>query len=120
MRARILLVRALLECRNAERAAEEFAQIPDDAVKDPSVRALAGCVAMSSGRYAEAILQFHLLTTENPDWADAWVNLAWANFMLEPEFNRESSVAYYRNALMRGAKRDPELERRLRIRIGEN
>ena len=116
--ARVLLARALMECRNAQRAAAELSALPESANSDPAVRSLRAATAISQGRFPEAILQLHLLVSENPAWADAWTDLAWAYFLMDPEANRISSISYYRNALTRGARRDQELERRLRVKIG--
>ena len=116
--ARVLLVRALMECRNVQRAAAELSALPESANSDPAVRSLRAATAISQGRFPEAILQLHLLVSENPAWADAWTDLAWAYFLMDPEANRISSISYYRNALTRGARRDQELERRLRVKIG--
>ncbi len=114
---RTLLARAFLECRNPTRAGDELAALPESASADPAVRSLRAALATARGKYAEAILQLHLLVSENPNWADAYVDLAWAHFLLDPAANRAAAVSYYETALSRGAGRDPALERALRVKI---
>ena len=117
---RTLLARAYLECHNPARAEDELAALPESAAAEPAVQSLRAALAIARGRYAEAILQLHLLVSENPNWADAYVDLSWAHFLLDPSANRTAAISYYESALSRGASRDPALERALRVKIDDD
>lgn len=119
LKARLLLARALLECRNYPRAKETLDAIPAFADSDPSVRTLRAAACLASGRPQEALLQLDQLISEHPDWSDAYVDCAYVMFLIDPKGNREDAIAYYRNGLSFGARRDARLERQLGIRVGE-
>lgn len=116
---RVLFVRALLACNNYARAAEEARAIPESAAFDPAVLSLRAAVAVSQNDLMEAQRQLDLLVTKYPDFSDAYVDFAYITFLSDPQSRemRDTAVVYYKQALMRGAKRDPRLEEELGIRV---
>lgn len=116
---RVLFVRALLACNNYARAAEEAKSIPESAEFDPAVLSLRAAVAVAQDNLMEAQRQLDLLVTKYPDFSDAYVDFAYVTFLSDPRSRevRDTAVVYYKQALMRGAKRDPRLEEELGIRV---
>lgn len=116
---RVLFVRALLACNNYARAAEEAKAIPASAAFDPAVLSLRAAVAVAQNDLMEAQRQLDLLVTKYPDFSDAYVDFAYVTFLSDPQSRevRDTAVVYYKQALMRGAKRDPRLEEELGIRV---
>jgi len=116
---RVLFVRALLACNNYARAAEEAKAIPASAAFDPAVLSMRAAVAVAQDNLMEAQRQLDLLVTKYPDFSDAYVDFAYVTFLSDPRSReaRDTAVVYYKQALMRGAKRDPRLEEELGIRV---
>ena len=116
---RVLFVRALLACNNYARAAEEARAIPSSASFDPAVLSMRAAVAVAQENLMEAQRQLDLLVTKYPDYSDAYVDFAYVTFLSDPRSRqaRDTAVIYYKQALMRGAKRDPRLEEELGIRV---
>ena len=57
------------------------------------------------------------LVREYPRYADAYVNLAYVRFAMNPAENRDEAILYYRHGLTLGAARDPRLELELRLDV---
>ena len=118
-RARVLLVRALVELGNYARAEAELAAAARQAPSDPAVRSLGTAVAVARGNVMEAQRQLDLLVREHREYSDAYVDFAYVTFLsapTDPE-TRKLAVSYYKTALERGAARDPRLEAELGVRV---
>jgi len=100
---RLLLVRALIEVRNYNRANAELREIMDGAEKiTPFMRSLASTLAFQKGDYMSAALEMDKLLEECPGYADARVNAAYCYYLLDmPELAARS----YRVGVNTGAKR---------------
>ena len=117
LRLRVMYARALVQCANYRRASDVLAELPKEAESDPSVRSLRAAVAVGNDDLAEALLQLSLLLGEHPEYADAYVNLAFVYLLLDPVNNRELAIGNYKAGLERGAKRDGRLEKALDVTI---
>ena len=117
LRTRIMYARALVQCANYRRAADVLAELPKEAEGDPAVRSLRAAVAVGNDDLPEALLQLSLLLGEHEEYADAYVDLAFVYYLLDPEHNREIAIEHYKTGLERGAKRDGRLERALDVTI---
>ena len=118
LRLRLMYARALVQCRNYRRASDVLAALPKEAESDPAVRSLRAAVAVGNDDLAEALLQLSLLLRDHPGYADAYVDLAYVSLLLDPVNNRELALGNYKAGLERGARRDPDLERALGVRVG--
>lgn len=116
---RLLYIRALLQRRNYALAEEEFGKIPPESASDPAVRSLRAATCVARGDLNRAMLELHTLLEEHPSYADAYVNMAYVVFLMDPVGNRSSAIEYYHVALENGAARDTRLEAELGVRIGE-
>ena len=114
---RALFVKVLVACRNFKRAAIEIDALRERHPDSPATLSLAAAVAAQKGDLTEAIYQLDKLIERFPAYSDAYVNLAYAYFMLDPVKNREMAAVYYRSAISYGAKRDPKLEEILDLDI---
>ena len=114
---RLLFARALLECRNLVRADAVLQALPPEAESDPSARLLRAAVALGRDDSLSAMLQLDVLLREHPEFADAYIDLAFITLLRDPKGGREHAISYYRAGLDRGARRDPRLESELGIRI---
>ena len=115
-KTRLLLVRALMEARNYNRASVEIKKlISDSESPSPAMRSLASAIAFQKGELPEAMLHLDRLVAEYPDYADAYVNMAYLYYMMEPD--AQLAVMSYREALQSGAKRDISFEKALKITV---
>lgn len=114
---RLLLVQALLECRNYRRAENELAPLMQAHPPSPAARSFASAIALHKNNLAEAMYQMDRLLHDHPAYSDAYVNMAYLYYMINPETNREMAIICYRSALAYGAKRDPAFETALGIEI---
>ena len=116
---RAMFARALLACGNYARAADELASIPPSADGDPAVLTLRVASAVGLGDLPRALLLLDRLVTAFPDYSDAYVDFAYVRFLSDPgnPEARDEAVVYYRQALMRGARRDMRLEEELGLRV---
>ena len=114
---RALFVKVLVACRNFKRAAIEIDALRERHPDSPATLSLAAAVAAQKGDLTEAVYQLDKLIERFPAYSDAYVNLAYAYFMLDPVKNREMAAVYYRSAISYGAKRDPKLEEILDLDI---
>lgn len=114
---RILHVRALLECRNYKRAETELNSLMLDATPTAAMRSLASALALQKGNLTEAMFQVDRLIQDFPAYSDAYVNMAYLYYMMDPVANREMAIVCYRMALSYGAKRDPAFETALGVEI---
>ena len=114
---RALFVKTLVACRNFKRAAIEIDALRERHPDSPATLSLAAAVAAQKGDLTEAVYQLDKLIERFPAYSDAYVNLAYAYFMLDPVKNREMAAVYYRSAISYGAKRDPKLEEILDLDI---
>lgn len=110
-------VKSLILCRNTPRAKMEMMALKEAYPNSPSTLSLAATAAIQRGDLVEAIFELDQLIKRFPAYSDAYVNLAYAHFMLDPEKNRQMAAVYYESALSYGAKRDAQLEELLNIRI---
>ena len=119
LRARVLLVRALVELGNYARAEAEIEAAARRSPADPAVRSLRAAVAVARGNVMEAQRQLDLLVREHRDYSDAYVDFAYVTFLSGPTDPdvRKLAVSYYKTALERGAARDPRLEAELDVRV---
>lgn len=113
----ILFVRSLMDCRNYKRAGEELKKLVEKNPSLPSARSLSAALAVQKGDLTEAVFQLDRLIQDYPTYSDAYVNMAYVYFMMDPVKNRDMAIVYYKSALSYGAKRDPRLESELIIEI---
>ena len=114
---RLLLVQALLECRNYRRAENELAPLMRAQPPNPAARSFASAIALQKDNLAEAMYQMDRLLHDYPAYSDAYVNMAYLYYMMNPKTNREMAIICYRSALAFGSKRDPAFETALGIEI---
>lgn len=114
---RALFVKTLIACRNYKRAAVELDALRERHPNSPATLSLAAAVAAQTGDLTEAIYQLDKLVARFPAYSDAYVNLAYAYYMLDPVKNKEMAAVYYRSAISYGARRDPKLEEILDLDI---
>ena len=114
---RALFVKTLVACRNFKRAAIELDALRERHPNSPATLSLAAAVSAQTGDLTEAVYQLDKLIQRFPAYSDAYVNLAYAYFMLDPVKNREMAAVYYRSAISYGARRDPKLEEILDLEI---
>lgn len=114
---RLLFVQALLNRRNYTRAASELEALQLAHPDNPSVRMMAAGLAMAQGRPIASLKYLDELVREYPRFADAYINLAYTRFAMDPVANRDEAILYYRHALALGASRDPRLEQELRVDV---
>ncbi len=114
---RILQVRALLECRNYKRAETVLASLMLDSTPTPAMRSLASALALQKGNLTEAMFQMDRLLQDFPAYSDAYINMAYLYYMMDPVANRDIAIVCYRSALSYGAKRDPAFETALGVEI---
>jgi tetratricopeptide (TPR) repeat protein len=114
---RLLLAQALLNRRNYDRARELLDTLLAEEPGNPSVKTLAAGVHLAQGRPIAALRLMDELVREYPRFADAYVNLAYVRFAMNPAENRDEAIVYYRHALTLGAARDPRLELELRVDV---
>lgn len=116
---RFYFARALVECGNCRRAERELSTLPESWLSRPEVRSMRAAVAVALDKLPEATLQLDMLLREHPEWADAYINMAYVMFLSDPAKNRAAAAKYYEIALSRGAKRDQRLENELNVRFEE-
>ena len=113
----LLLARALLASGNAARAIVVLdglvAQQPDD----PAVLTLAAGAHLAHGNAYSAVRVLDELVRRHPRYADAYIDLAYTRFAMDPDGNRDEAVLYYKHALAFGAARDPRLEAELGVTV---
>lgn len=114
---RLLQVRALLECRNYKRAETELASLMLDSTPTPAMRSLASTIALQKGNLTEAMFQMDRLIQDYPAYSDAYINMAYLYYMMDPVANRDMAIVCYRSGLSYGAKRDPAFETALNVEI---
>jgi len=114
---RLLLVQALLECRNYRRAESELAPLMQAQPPSPAARSFASAIALQKDNLPEAMYQMDRLLHDYPAYSDAYVNMAYLYYMMNPKANRDMAIVCYRSALAYGARRDPAFETALGIEI---
>ena len=114
---RLLLAKALVASGNNARAIVLLEPLAEEYPTDPAVLTLAAGANLAHGNAFAAVRHLDDLIRIHPAYADAYVDLAYARFAIDPDANRKEAIAYYRNALALGAERDPHLEDELRLRI---
>ncbi len=114
---RLLQVRALLECRNYKRAETQLASLMLDSTPTPAMRSLASAIALQKGNLTEAMFQLDRLIQDYPAYSDAYINMSYLYYIMDPVANRDMAIVCYRSALSYGAKRDPAFETALNIEI---
>ncbi len=114
---RLLFAQALLDRRNYARAEGVLRPLLTSDPDDPSVLSLMAGVHMARGRPVAALRLLDDLVRLYPRHADAYVNLAYVRFAMNPVQHRDEAILYYRHALVLGASRDPRLELELRVDV---
>lgn len=114
---RCLYIKALISVGNKTMAAAQLEILERIAPKDPSVRSLSAALAVANGDAMDAMLQLDKLIEENPNYAEARVNFAYLLLMMDPSTHRNAAIDSYKLALKLGAKRDPNLEKNLNIKM---
>ena len=115
---RLLLVRALIEVRNYNRATAELARLNSETrTPTPAMISFSAALAMQKGDYTAAIFQIDKLIDDYPDYADARVNMAYILYLSDPKSNAGIAMISYRTGITLGAKRDPAFERALGITV---
>ncbi len=114
---RLLLGQALLDRRNYDRARELLDELQGEDPGNPSLKTLAAGVHLAQGRPIASLRLMDELVREYPRYADAYVNLAYVRFAMNPAENRDEAILYYRHGLTLGAARDPRLELELRLDV---
>ena len=113
----LLLARALLAAGNTVRAIVVLdgltARYPDD----PAVLSLAAGAHFVHGNTFSAVRVLDELVRSHPRYADAYIDLAYTRFAMDPDANRDEAVLYYKHALAFGAARDPRLEAELGVTV---
>ena len=110
-------IQALMACNNYRHAETKINELIHQYPKDPAVRCLSAAINVSQGDYVAAMLKLDLLTQEFPNYADLYINLAYTSFIISPYDNRDDAIAYYKEGISRGARRDPGFETELRLEV---
>ncbi len=113
----LLFVQALMNRRNYNRAEGLLTSLLAAHPENPSVRMMTAGLHLAKGRPMAALRLLDELVREYPRYADAYINLAYIRFAMDPAANRDEAIVYYRHALTLGARRDPRLELELRVDI---
>ena len=114
---RLLLGRALVASGNYARAILILDPLAKEQPSNPAVLTLAAGAHLAQGNAFSALQHLDTLVREHPQYADAYVNLAYTRFAMDPEANRDEAILYYKHALARGAARDRKLEAELDVQI---
>lgn len=113
----LLFAQALLHRRNYVRAERVLTSVLETHGDDPSCLMLAAGLRLAQGQPVVALRLLDRLVQKYPRYADAYINLAYTRFAMDPTENRDEAIKYYQHALILGADRDPRLETELRIAI---
>lgn len=114
---RLLLGRALVASGNYPRAISILTPLVQEHPRDPAVLSLAAGAQLAHGNTFSAMQLLDTLVAAYPAYADAYVNLAYTRFAMNPSANRDEAIIYYKHALQFGATRDPNLEDELGLKI---
>lgn len=114
---RLLFAQALVNRRNYARAERILTPLTEQHPDDPAVLMLMSGLQLAQGNPFAALRHLDRLVLKYPRFADAYVNLAYTRFAMDPDQNRDEAILYYRNALTLGAERDPRLEMELRVDV---
>ena len=114
---RLLLARALVASGNNVRAILLLDPLVREMPTDPGVLTLAAGAHFAHGNTYTALQYLDTLVQAHPRYADAYIDLAYTRFAMDPEANRDEAVVYYRHALSFGAVRDRKLEAELDIKV---
>jgi hypothetical protein len=114
---KLLFAQALMHRRNYARAESILTPLLEQHGDDPSVLMLASGLQLAQGNPFAALRLLDRLVQKYPRFADAYINLAYTRFAMDPTANRDEAIVYYRHALTLGAERDPRLEMELRVNL---
>lgn len=114
---RLLLARALVASGNNARAILLLDPLVKEMPTDPGVLTLAAGAHFAHGNTYTALQYLDTLVQAHPRYADAYIDLAYTRFAMDPEANRDEAVVYYRHALSFGAVRDRKLEAELGVKV---
>lgn len=114
---RLLLARALVASKNYVRAIAILDPLAQELPTDPSVLTLAAGAHLAHGNAYSALQHLDNLVRAHPKYADAYIDLAYTRFAMDPVANRDEAIVYYKYALSFGAVRDRRLEDELGVRI---
>ncbi len=115
----LLFAQALINRRNYKRAEAVLDPLLEQHPENPAVLMLASGLQFAMGKPYASLLYLDRLVLKYPRFAEAYVNLAYTRFAMDPVANRAEAVSYYRNALRLGAERDPRLELELRVNVAD-
>ena len=113
----LLLARSLLAAGNVARAIVVLDGLTARHPDDPAVLSLAAGAHFVHGNTFSAVRVLDELVRRHPRYADAYIDLAYTRFAMDPEANRDEAVLYYKHALAFGAARDPRLEAELGVSV---
>lgn len=114
---RLLLARALVASQNYVRAIALLDPLAAEMPTDPAVLTLAAGAHLAHGNAYSALQHLDALVSAHPKYADAYIDLAYTRFAMDPEANRDEAILYYKYALKYGATRDRRLEDELGVRL---
>lgn len=114
---RLLLGKALVASGNYTRAIAVLEPLVEEFPHDPAVLTLAAGAQLAHGNAFSALKLLDTVLADHPKYADAYVNMAYTRFAMDPEANRSEAILYYKHALSFGAVRDPNLEKELQVKI---
>ena len=114
---RLMYIQALMARKNYKHAETEIEKLINQYPKDPAARCLLAAINVTQGRYVGAMFQLDLLAQDFPNYADIYINLAYISFIIDPYENRDDAIAYYKEGILKGARRDPGFETELNLEI---
>ena len=114
---RLLLARALVASGNVPRAIALLDDLAREFPDDPAVLTLLAGAHLAHGNAFSALRALDELVKRHPRYADAYVDLAYTRFAMDPAANRDEAALYYKYALSYGAARDPRLEAELGVEV---
>lgn len=114
---RLLLARSLVAAGNIPRAIAILDVLVREFPDDPAVLTLTAGAHLAHGNAFSALRALDVLVKRYPRYADAYVDLAYTRFAMDPDANRDEAVLYYKYALSYGAERDPRLEAELGVEV---
>lgn len=114
---RLLFAQALIDRRNYDRAHNLLDDLHLEDPTNPSIKTMLAGVHMAQGRPIAALRLMDEMVRDYPRYADAYVNLAYIRFAMNPHENRDEALLYYRHALTLGAARDSRLELELKVDV---
>ena len=113
----LLLARSLIAAGNVARAIVVLDGLSARYPGDPAVLSLTAGAHFVHGNTFSAVRVLDELVRRHPRYADAYIDLAYTRFAMDPDANRDEAVLYYKHALAFGAARDPRLEAELGVTV---